>query len=86
MARLGHTSLTETMETYGHLFPQGHTDHRCPGPRMSAPLRDRFLRHNLPARRLTRSAARCAEQGEPANQTPMGGRQRHASTQLQLTV
>ena len=26
MYRLGHASITETMETYGHLFPQGHAE------------------------------------------------------------
>ena len=26
MARLGHASITETMDTYGHLFPQGHAE------------------------------------------------------------
>jgi integrase len=26
MARLGPASITETMDTYGHLFPQGHEE------------------------------------------------------------
>ncbi len=26
MARLGHASITETMDTYGHLFPQSHAE------------------------------------------------------------
>ncbi len=26
MHRLGHASITETMDTYGHLFPQGHAE------------------------------------------------------------
>jgi len=26
MYRLGHASITETMESYGYLFPQGHAE------------------------------------------------------------
>jgi hypothetical protein len=26
MARLGHASITERMDTYGHLFPQSHAE------------------------------------------------------------
>ncbi len=25
-ARLGHRSITETMDTYGHLFPEAHEE------------------------------------------------------------